>query len=140
MSDIPELIESIPIEIEQIDKDATAFSGGVDGRHETYGNVQRKVKFEIPAQVVFGNTEQITKFNSMLGPKEQARGYLVLRFIDLENLGKKLKRGDKITKIGNLDGEYFLLHTTGDPAAHFDSIGGFTLFRMFFGDRNPVGS
>lgn len=138
MSDIPDLIEPVLVEIEQINKTTTVASGGISGRHEHMGNIQRDTKFTIQAQISFGNTEQQTKF-SQLGPDEQAGGYLVLRIIDLENLGKTLKRGDKIVKMGNRDVELFLLHSDGDPAAHFSSIGGFTLVRMFFGDRNPVG-
>ena len=135
---IPRLIQPIPVEISQINKSRTISSGGVSGRHETFGNVQRDVKFIIQAQVAFGNVEQVTLFNSMLGASERAGGYLVLRFVDLKNLGKTLNRGDKILKIGDITCDYFLLHSKGDPAAHFSAIGGFTLFRMFFGDRNPI--
>ena len=139
MSDIPELIEPINVEIEQIDKTTTVASTGVSGRREFVGNIQRKTKIVLSAQVAFSNTDMITKFNQ-IGPDEQAKGYLVLRFIDLANKGVTLQKGDKIIKLGQLDVEYYLLHGTGDPAAHFSSISGFTLFRMFFGDRNPVGS
>jgi len=139
MSDIPDLIESVPVEIEQIDKSATLFSSGVSGRSELLNNVVRKAKVTLPAQIVFGDSDQMSKF-SRLGPDEQVKGYLVLRYIDLTNAGVVLARGDKIVKLGQLTTQLFLLHSSGDPAAHFSSIGGFTLFRMFFGDRTPVGT
>ncbi len=138
MSDQPELIEPIDVIIEQIDKAATPYSSGLAGRREHMGNVQRKTAITLPAQVAFGDVAMKTKF-TQLGPDEQAKGYMVLRFIDLSNKGVTLKRGDKIIKLGQLDVEYFLLHSQGDPAAHFSSIG-FSLLRMFFGDRNPVGT
>jgi len=133
-----ELIEPINVEIEQIDKDETPYSDGVSGRRENYGSVTRKPKVTIQAQVVFGNTEQQTKF-SQLGPDEQAGGYILIRYEDMTNLGVVFKRGDKIVKLGQLERELFILHSSGDSAAHYNSIGGFTLVKLFFGDRNPVG-
>lgn len=139
MSDIPELIEPILIEIEPLDKAATPASTGLSGRREFVGHRARKSTVTINAQVAFGNVSMKTEFNSQLGPDEQASGYCVLRFADMAAKNFKFKRGDKITKLGQLDVEYYVLHSDGDPAAHFSSIGGFTLVRMFFGDRNPVG-
>jgi len=133
-----ELIEPIDVEIEQIDKDETPFSDGVSGRREHLGTIARKAKVTVQAQVVFGNTQQQTKF-SQLGPDEQAGGYILLRYEDLANQGITLQRGDKIVKLGTLDRELYLLHSSGDSAAHYNSIGSFTLVKMFFGDRNPVG-
>lgn len=133
------LIEQINVVVEQIDKSTTPFSGGVAGRREHMGNIQRKVAVTLSAQVAFGNVNMRTEFNTQLGPDEQAKGYMVLEFAELTAKGIVLKRGDKIIKLGQLDVAYFLLHSTGDPAAHFSSIG-FSLVRMFFGDRNPVGT
>ena len=131
----PQLIEPIKVEIEQIDKDNTPYSTGVNGMNEHINHIAKKTKFEIDAQVVFGNTEQKTEF-SQLGAKENVKGYMVLRYIDLQNLGKTLERGDRITKLGQFNVKYFLLHSTGDSAAHYSSLD-FTLVRMFFDDRNP---
>jgi hypothetical protein len=142
MSDVPELIESIDVEIEQIDKINTPYSDGVAGRRENYNHVVRKTKITLPAQVVFGKTpsdEAITLFKSQLGPDEAIRGYMIMRFQDLADKGVALKRGDKIVKMGQLVVDLYVSHSTNDPAAHFSSIGGFTLLRVFFNDRNVVG-
>ena len=135
---IPELIDPIKITIEQIDKINTPFTGGVAGRREPVGSVVRKTAFKIDAQIVFTDREQLAN-RTQLGTDEQAKGYFVLRFKDLNALGKVLKRGDKIIKMGQLDKEFYILNDGGDPAAHFSFNNEFTLIRMFFADRKPVG-
>lgn len=134
--DIPELIEPIPVLFQQIDKTATTFSTGVSGRREIQNYVARTATVSVPAQVVFGDTTNRPEF-SQLGVDENARGYVVVRYKDMTDLGITLKRGDKITKLGQLDVNYFLLHGNGDPAAHFSAIGGFTLLRLQFSDKEP---
>lgn len=141
MTDIPDLIEPIPVEIQPLDKANTPASTGVAGRREFSGTRKRKTTVILQAQVVFGDRDIKTKF-TQLGPDEQIKGYILVRFKDLKDKGLVLKRGDKITKLGQLNVELFLTHGQGDPAAHFTSIGSggeFTLVRAPFGDRNPVG-
>lgn len=135
--DVPELIEPIEVKFEQIDKGSTPYSSGLSGRREIINHVERDVEKTIQAQVVFGNVDQKT-VPQEIGADEQVKGYLVVRYQDMLNLGVDLERGDKITQLGQLEVEYFLLHSQGDPAAHFTSIGGFTLTRLFFSDRTPV--
>ena len=133
-----QLIEPIDVIIERIDKINTTYSSGVSGRRYPQNYVARKTEVSLPAQVVFGDNEQIAN-HTQLGTDEKIRGYAVLRYEDTRNLSIELQRGDKIIKIGQINTELYLLHSQGDPAAHYSSIGGFTLFRMFFGDRNPIG-
>lgn len=135
--DIPELIEPITVLFQQIDKTKTTYSTGVSGRRETQNYVARTAVMSIQAQVAFGDTDQKPGY-SALGVDEQAKGHLTVRYKDMADSGFTLKRGDKITKLGNLDVNYFLLHGNGDPAAHFSAIGGFTLLRLFFSDREPT--
>ena len=138
MSDIPELIEPIKVTIKQLDKAKTVMSGGVNGMREVVNAPVLSAPIMLDAQVAFGDSEQLGIMSS-LGTEEQVKGYMVLRYADLDALTTKLQRGDRISKLGQLDVEYYLLHGQGDPAAHFSSIGGFTLTRMFFSDRNPNG-
>jgi len=131
-----DLIEPIDVVIEQIDKTTTPYPSGVSGRKFPANHVERKAQLTIPAQVVHGDRDQ--KGNpTMLGTDEQRKGYIVIRYEDMTNLGITLKRGDKIVKMGQLDCELFLTISAGDPAAHI--AGMFNLVRMFFSDRNPVG-
>lgn len=138
MSDV-ELIEPIELIIQPLDKTTTPASTGLSGRREFMGNRQRKPDVTIDAQIAFGNVSMRTEFNSQLGPDEQAKGYCVLRYADMAAKNFQFKRGDKIIKLGQLDVEYYVMHSLGDSAAHF-TASGFTLVRMFFADRNPVGS
>lgn len=131
-----ELIEPVDIIIEQIDKTNTPFPDGASGRKFPMNHVVRATPFIIEAQVVHGDFSQ-TQNHTQLGTDEQQKGYLVLRFEDLNNKGKTLQRGDKITKMGQLDVELYLSHSSGDPAAQIG--GSFQLVKMFFLDRNPVG-
>ena len=59
--------------------------------------------------------------------------------MEKNRLSKILKRGDKIIKMGQINTELFILNEGGDPAAHFSGNNQFTLIRMFFSDRKPVG-
>ena len=136
MSDIPELIEPVDVKIRQLNVGATQFSSGVSGRKEIINAPVMGPEISLPAQIVFAEPKQ--NFSQM-GTDEQNTGYMVLRYVDVQSAGVTLKRGDKITKLGQLNTEYYFTHSQGDPAAHFTSIGGFTLFRMFFSDRAPVG-
>lgn len=134
MNDDIELIEPIEVHIEQVDKTKTPYSDGITGRREIVNYVQRNQEIIIDAQVAFGDTDQKPNYTPM-GVDEQAKGYMVLLYKDLTDKGVTLKRGDKITKIGQLDVEYYLLHGNGDPAAH---VGGqFKLVRLTFADRVP---
>lgn len=131
----PPLIEPITVTVSQVDESSTQYSGGLSGRHETVNSVVRKdVSFQ--AQVVFGNTQQDTDF-SQFGADENTGGYLVVRRQDLKDASIDLKRGDKITKLGDQEVELYLLHGLNKPAAQFTSLGTFTLERVFFADRKP---
>lgn len=140
-SSAPELIEPISITIKRINKTTTVYSDGVDGMSEDFGVVERFDDIVIQAQVSFDNTGQNPVYQS-IGVDEQVKGYLVVLYKDLKNLGIEIKRGDKIVKMGlapnELNVEYYVLHSNGDPAAHFSAIEGFTLVRIPFGDKVPT--
>lgn len=131
-----DLIQPIDVIVEQIDKTATPFPSGVTGRKFPSNTIVRKTQITLPAQVVFGDRDQ--KGNpTQMGTDEQRKGYIVIRYADLASQNVTLQRGDKIIKMGQLNAELFLTHSSGDPAAHIAGV--FNLVRMFFQDRNPVG-
>jgi len=141
--DEPELIEPINLEIESIDKGETTYSIGPGGRREPINNIVRTL-FVIPAQVVFGNTEQV-QHSSQLGTDEEASGYIIIRPKDLTDLGKTIKRGDRIIKFIDSNGgervlsnPLYFVHSAGDLSSHF-SGSGFSFIRALFTDRNPIG-
>ena len=131
----PKLIEPIDVLIESLDKTKTRYSSGRAGRREKKNRTVYKTAVSVPAQVVFTNEEQKTKFNT-LGADERSKGYLVVRFIDLQALGIDLKRGDRIKDLTK--DPLYLLHSTNKPAAQFSSLGTFSIARVFFGDRKPI--
>lgn len=136
-----DLIEPIDVTIAQIDKVATPFHDSISGKREPANTIVRKTVV-IPAQVVFGKTpsdEQLTFIRSMLGPDESIRGYMIVSRKDLNAKGISLKRGDKIVQVGDFPVEVYLAHSTNDPSSHFSSTGTFSLLKVFFIDRNPVG-
>ena len=132
------LIEPIKITVQQIDKTTTIYPSGRSGRKHPSNSVVRHVDVILDAQVVHGDRDQKGNF-SQLGADEQRKGYVVLEYAALVAKNVVLARGDKIIKMGQLDTELFFTHSTGDPAAHFTGVGGFTLVRMPFQDRDPVG-
>lgn len=134
----PELLDPIDIIIESIDKVSTPYSGGVNGTRGNRNHVVR-TEFTIPAQVVFGNVDQ-KGHSTPLGMDEEAKGYVIIRPIDLFNLNKTIKRGDRIIKMENrvLDQKLYFVHSVNDLSSHFSNLG-FTFIRMVFMDRDPVG-
>ena len=139
----PELIEPIKVVVEQIDKTATPFSTGVSGRRETQNFVKR-IEQTFNAQVVFGNDDQ-KQHSTQLGVDEEAAGYCIFLESELEDLGKRPVRGDRIVKFIGQNGKekipstkLYFNHSGGDLGGHF-SNGGFGFVRLFFMDRDPVG-
>lgn len=138
LDDYPELIEPIPIVIERVVKSQTPYSSGVSGKREILNHVVRTA-FTVPAQVVFGNTDEIAK-STQLGTDEQIKGYVVVRKMDLDGLGQEISRGDRIVRLKDtaLKTPLYFVHSLGDLFAHFTGLG-FTLARVAFSDREPVG-
>ena len=80
-----ELIQSIPVTIEQIDKTATPFPTGISGRKFPVNNIARKTQIIIQAQVVFGDRDQDGNFTQM-GASEQVKGYMLVSLGALKEL------------------------------------------------------
>jgi hypothetical protein len=138
MTDIPNLIEPIDVKIEQIDKTILRPDRGPGNIPDSPLPVPRKTTITLKAQIVFIDSS-IEQNHTQIGTDEQARGYLVVRFIDLSSQNITLKRGDKIIQVGNRPCEFYLVHSFNDSAAHFSSESSFTLLRVPFMDRNPIG-
>lgn len=132
------LIEPINVTIQEIVKTQTPFSTGVSGRREITNHISYE-QFVLPMQVVFKNESQISQ-KHLLGVDEKAVGYGIARVIDLKNLNKTIKRGQKIIKMGDrvLEQALYFTHSTNDLSAHFSSVG-FMYIVAVFTDRDPVG-
>jgi len=139
----PELIEPIKVVVETLDKVKTPFSSGLSGRREAQNHKVRTEQI-YNAQVVFGNTDQ-KQHSTQLGTDEESLGYCIFLQSELDDIGKRPKRGDRIIKFIDQDGNETVLedklyfnHKLGDLGGHF-SHGGFGFVRLTFQDRNPVG-
>lgn len=137
---LPRLLNPVKVKIMQIDKSSTQFNTRL---RENVNIIKRNAEFEIDAQIVYKrSTVDPGKDNpnfeghqgsGLGGIVEESDGYLVLRFKDLTDLNIELKRGDKITKLAQINVEYFITGTR--PGSHYTDQGGFTLLQVFFKDR-----
>lgn len=137
---LPVLQNPVKVTISKIDKSSTKFD--VRGR-ENRNVIKRSSSFDIPCQIVFkemDNPEYESKMSvsdrgMKTGPVEKSSGYIVVRYHDLDAQNFSIERGDKVTKLGQLDVEYYILGFR--PAGHYSDQDGFTLLKVFFQDRNP---
>jgi len=126
----PNLLFAVPIEIEPIDKDSTRYS---DTRRESSGRIRRKSTITIQAQVKWLSEKDFELKRE--GIDEDSVGYVIVRTKDMNTLGVNIKRGDKITKLG--DQEVDLYVTRYMFGAESSSGSSFGLVRYYFSDRTP---
>lgn len=137
----PNLLNSISVEIKQIDEDNTVYS---NSRREPANRVKRFAAFKINVQLYIGEMAMLSSTKGK-NPNERnlggnildAKGYIIVRKKDLSSKGKTLKEGDKISSYGKIGKEiycdYYLIGKK--DAAHYSDIGQCTLEQWFFEDR-----
>lgn len=137
----PNLLNSITVEIKQVDQDKTVYS---NRRREPINRVKRYSSFKIKAQIFFGDSEFLESAQgsspddrNLAGNILNAKGYIVVRKKDLLKKEKELKVGDKISSYGNTGYEkpceYYLIGHK--DAAHYSDVGQCTLEKWYFEDR-----
>jgi len=135
-----QLLDAIPVTIEDFDKKTTRRSKGLEGRREHFGTRAKKVLFTLQAQIVFTDGKQITEFTEM-GRDTQTKGYILVLDREIKAKGVTIKHGQKIKKFGKRDVKnLFITQDVGDLAAHFDTTDNHELIKIFFTDRSPKGS
>ena len=134
-----QLLDDIPVTIEDFDKKATRKSSGVAGRRENLGTRAKKVLFTLQAQIVFTDGKQVTEFTEM-GRDTQTIGYILVLDREIKAKGLTIKHGQKIKKFGKRNVNLFISQDVGDLAAHFNTTDNHELIKIFFTDRNPKGS
>ena len=132
----PNLIHSIPIEIQQIDRAQTLVDDVFDEEMEV---VARTATVTVPGQVRYRGFKRAT-FGAA-GVEEKADGYITMRPVDLRAVGvTQIQIGDRIVGIGTGDNKMvvnlFVVNT--EPMGHYADLGGPGLLRVYFKDRNPV--
>jgi hypothetical protein len=126
---IPKLLNPTVVEIEQKDETKTRY----DHRRRTTTNyVARGQKFQLNAQVKWSMSDAGSRPEiSQGGVDEQTFGYFICRQLDLNTLGKELKRGDKVVSIGGKEVTFYILRV--EYGSHYG--GDFSLLKVIFTDR-----
>lgn len=136
---IPNLLHPVPVIIEQINKarqednsgDGTWFD---DDFREPVQQAARSSVVTVQGQPRWGNSQKLGA--SRMGPESEATGYVVFRYVDLADAGITLQQNDRFTKIGTLDTDVYIISMR--PEGHYADVGGPTLVKAFFKDRQPA--
>lgn len=139
MSPQPRILHPVPVTIEQVDVSDQATGGDTfhdDDFREPVQQVDHDPAFIVDGQPKWGSEDELGTTKG--GVASGASGYVLFRFIDLENHPsgpKTLKQNDRFTKIGKIDTDVYIVSLR--PVAHWNDIGGATLVKAFFADREP---
>jgi len=141
----PNLLNPAITTIDRIDRTETQWDSIL---RENINIIRRRPSFDIESQIVYrkvfvkGSLDASDLNGSMGeglgGSIPNSDGYILLRVYDLGLKGltmNDIERGDRITKLGQLDVDYYVVGKR--PAAQYTDQGGFTLIAVFFEDRNP---
>lgn len=127
---LPNLIHPVDVHIEQLDKASTVYDD--DFREPVQQAAHAVVKY-LKGQVSWGESKQLG--TTAAGVEENAAGYVLFRYIDLEKAGVTLKLNDKIVKLGKIATDLYI--TKIAPCGHYQDQGGATLVKAYFMDRQP---
>jgi hypothetical protein len=128
---IPNLLHPVPIEIRQTDKAGTPQDHDF---REPINRVKRQPTQTVDGQVAWANDKRIQYTRG--GSRYDADGYVLFRYVDLEAKSMELKTGDKLVKIGKITSNVYIVHF--QPQGHYTDVGGATLVKAFFSDKDPV--
>lgn len=136
---IPNLIHPVPIVIEQIDKTRQEDNAGAgswfdDDFREPVQQAARAATVTVVGQPRWGDAQKLGASRS--GPESEANGYVLFRYVDLEGKSIELQQNDRFLKIGKLNTNVYIVSLR--PEGHYDDIGGATLVKAFFKDRQPA--
>ena len=127
---IPNLINPIDVKIEQIDKSSTFYDDDV---REEIQIVRRRTTVTMKGQVKW-DFEMSLKPGAG-GAQEDASGYALFRFIDLDAKGIQIERGDRFIELGGRPANVYVVKT--QPTATYGDTNGPTMLKAFFSDREP---
>jgi len=127
---IPNLLHPVPVDVEQLDKSGTIYD---DDFREPTQQVEHKTVVHLEGQVHWGEMKEVGV--TQAGVEENAAGYVVFRYVDLEAQSVVLRLNDRITRLGKLDTDLYI--TKLKPSGHWPDQGGATLLKAYFMDRQP---
>lgn len=127
---LPNLLHPVPIIIQQLDTANTEY----DSRHrEPIQQSARKTNQIVNGQVNFIKQKEMFITNG--GIELKADGYILFRYYDLDSKSITLQINDRISKIGNINTDYYIIKLT--PRGHYPEFGGATLVKAYFNDQQP---
>jgi hypothetical protein len=127
---LPNLIHPVDCIVQRIDKATTFYDH--DAR-EPVQHAARSTSVTLPGQVSWmaGLGQRMRE----IGQSIEADGYVLFRRADLVAAGFELAVNDRITQMGNVTKEVYIIRL--DPSGHYPDQGGYTLMRAWFRDRLP---
>ena len=127
---IPNLNHPVDVVLHQISRGTTFMD---EDAREPVQHAARESSVTVPGQTRWVSAMEARPGRS--GVAEDERGYVVFRAVDLTAESVTLARGDRISKIGLEDCDVYI--TRIQPEGHYPDQGGATLFKAYFGDRQP---
>lgn len=127
---LPNLIHPIPIQVSQLDTSGTLYD---DEAREPIQQATHSSVVTLPGQVKYGSSREAS-FH-LGGIRENERGYVLFRQVDLDAQSVTLKINDRIVKIGQIDQNADI--TRLEPMGHYPDQSGASLIRAYFSDRAP---
>ncbi len=127
---IPSLIHPVPISIQQLNRAATLYD---DDMREPVQQSVRAATTIVSGQVKWGMDERFQSDRG--GPIENSDGYVLFRLVDLTAVSITIKREDRFIRLGTIDVDVYVTGLRYE--GHYDDVGGPTLVKAFFADRQP---
>lgn len=133
----PRLLHPIPVTVELINREQLVADG--DARESFHGARQvaaQRVTVKAQRKVMSATEPAV----SVAGFSETAKGYILVRTVDLRRLNITLRRGDRIVQFGaGLNAAaadvYLML---SEDMGHYPGQGGATLQKWYYTDRSPA--
>ena len=127
---IPRLLHPAPIVIQQLSTANTIYD---DDAREPIQQAAHASNVTVVGQAQWGLADELAM--SGAGPQENASGYVLFRYFDLEAKSVVLRQNDRFIKIGKQDTDVYIVSLK--PTGHYPSAGGATMVKAFFLDRMP---
>jgi hypothetical protein len=127
---LPRLIHPIKITISQWDVNNTVFD---DDMKEPIGRSARSESIILDGQPKWTEKDAVTY--SYGGVDLKSTGYVLFRYVDMNSKSWIPKRQDRITQIGHLPTELYVV--SSKPVGHYPDQNGASLIKVYFSDMNP---
>jgi hypothetical protein len=127
---VPNLLNAVDVYVEQLSTSTTIYD---DDFREPVQQVDHAQVKHLRGQVQWLDADDLKV--TPVGNEENATGYVVFRYVDLETQSVALKINDRITKLGNQTTDLYIIKLT--PCGHWADQGGATMVKAYFADRQP---